>query len=484
VITKEPHVAFGQIGLEIMAALLKEQGHEVVGIGDSTYHPSKHVTTTDERRNLKILEDFDPDFVGFCSLTHRYQWELKFSRMVRQELPDARIVFGGPHATVVPNVIAREPHIDYVCVGEGEYAMLELVEEPDRDDIMNIYPNPLRPLITDLDSLPFPDKTIWLERAASLDDFRTYLIVSARGCPFRCSYCFNCVLMDMAEGLGPWLRYRSPENVVAELIEAKKRFPIEFVLFQEDNLGLSKPFMRKFAPLYKKRVRLPYSGNTHPLVIDEERVRLFKESGCRFLMLGLQSGNEQVRRLHGRGESNECIREAARLLHKYGIPFSVDHLFGLPGADKRKYMEESALLYNEIRPFTVNTYRLYTLPKTPVLKLGDYSPEFLKRMEQGTHQEVTIRATDNPRYVAFRNFFVFLPFLPRSVVKFIIAHPNILDFFGSLPETAIWVGKGINNLRGGNVWLVAKYLKSTPKFIAQRLSGYRGEFEKPGGDVE
>lgn len=479
VVTREPHIAFGQVGLEIMAAILKQNGIDVIGVADTVFDPTPRVTMC-EAKNLKILEDYDPDFVGISTLTHRYQWNLKFARQIKERIPDTRIIMGGPHPTAVPDVVAREDCIDYVCVGEGEGAILDLVTDPDRTDIPNIYPNKLRPLITDLDSLPFPDKSIWIPHAITLKEITTYLAMSARGCPYECRYCFNCTRMIMAEGLGPWLRYRSAESVVREIEEAKKIYPLKFVLFQEDNLGYSIEFMREFAPRYRDRVNLPYTGNTHPLIITEECASLFSMSNCKFVMLGLQSGNEELRRdVIGRHETNEWVLEAAALLHKYKIPFSIDHLFGLPGGDTLAIAQESARLYNEMRPFTINTYRLYLLPKVPIIADLNLPEEDIEAIEQGIYQEATIRATDNPNYVNFRNFFVYMPLLPKSVCEYITNRPRLIGWFGRIPEVLIWAGKGINNIKGGNEYLVRNYLQSLPRFIRQRLSGYRGEFAKP-----
>jgi len=466
-----------------MGALLKQHGHKVVGLTDSVFDSSPQITDN-EKRNLKIIEDFDTDLVGFSSLTHRYQWNLKFARQIKQQFPDIKIIFGGSHASAVPEVVNRESCVDHVCVGEGEGAILDLVENPDRTDIPNIYPNPPRPLIKDLDSLPFPDKTIWLDYSATPKDFECYMIMTHRNCPYSCQYCFNQT-KKLTYGSNNWVRYRSVNNVLEELKQAKRMFPISFILFMDDVLGLKKSWWKRFCPRYKKEIGIEFTGNTHPIAMDEDKLHWLKDGGCRLLMLGLQSGCEYARsNIIGRPESNRQILKVARICHSIDLPFSIDHLFGIPNADRPEYLKESAYLYREIDPFTINTYRLYILPKTPVISKFQLSPHDLKQINQGTYQEPTIRATPEKTFVAYRNLFVFLPLIPQPLIKGIVNNPQLLNLFGKIPESYIWFTKGINNLRGKNTSLVLSYLKALPRFIRQRLSGYRGEFEIPLGETK
>ncbi len=477
--TREPQVAFGQVGLEIMAALLKQRGHEVIGLCDSIFDSSPRITR-DERKNLEIVKDFEPDFVGFSVLTFRYQWNLKFARLVKDILPDAKVIFGGSHPTAVPEVVSKESCVDYICVGEGEGAMLDLVKEPERKDIPNIYPNPLRPLIQDLDSLPFPDKSIWLGTAVNKDAFQTWLCLTSRGCPHRCSFCFNSTLQDIYKNLGKYVRYRSVENVIQELVLAKQNYPVRFVMFMDDNFTLKSEWLNRFTEIYGKRINLPYACNTHPLLMDDERAKWLKDSGCKSVIIGLQSGSEYVRKnIVGRHESNEQVKRVADVCHKNKLSFSYDHMFGLPGGDDIEFMRETVLLHNETRPFTVNTYRMYVLPGTPIMKQLDLSEETIHKIEQGTHQEATIRALRDPHYISYRNLFVFLPILPKWVVRKIVNSESLLSKVGAMPEAAIWLAKAINNITGDNTWLVKAYIKSIPRIFVQKLRGYRGEFEVP-----
>lgn len=474
-------MAFGQIGLEIMSAMLKDAEHEVHGIVESTFDTSDYITR-DEKKNLDKLIEIQPDIVGFSVLTMRFQWNLKFAKLIKQRLPHVKIIFGGPHPTAVPETVIIEECVDIICIGEGEYAMLELAENPDRLDIKNLWikdngnliRNELRPLVEDLDSLPFADKTLWLD-SVDKKEFRRYLILTTKGCPRNCTYCSNSQVRKLFEGLGPYVRTRSVDNVIDELVQAKKLYDINWIVFMDDNLTLNKEWFIEFAQKYKKYINVPYASNTHPLTIDEERAFWLKESNCKFIMLGLQSGSETVRKYLNRHETNDQVRNTARICRENGLKFTIDHIFGLINPELES-LRESALLYNELRPNQVNTFFLYYFPNTPIIKLQDFTEEELIKIEQGTFQPPTFRTSRDRGALGYRNLFTLIPFIPSSIVDLIVKTDKV-SWFEVIPESLIWVMKIINSLRLGNTPAIIANLKFLPHKLRERLRGYTGEFD-------
>ena len=474
-------MCFGQVGLEIMAALLKQEGHEVYGLTDSTFDVSNHITN-DEKRNLKKIADIKPELVGFSVLSHRYQWCLKFARLIKHNFPKIKIIFGGPHATAVPELVIKDECVDIVCVGEGEEALLELAKNPNSTDIRNMWfktkkgiiRNPLRPLIKNLDTLPFPDKSIWID--VPKNTFKYYLIMMSRGCPYSCSFCFNSYLHKLYKGLGNYVRFRSVDNVIRELRQAKKDFNIEWVLFMDDNFSLDEKWLVNFSCKYQKLIGLPYACNTHPNTLNKKRITYLKKSGCRFVMVGIQSGSEKVRRkIIGRYETNAKLQEVTKLCHSAKLNFSLDHIFGLD--DSITAMTESAQLYNVVRPFTINTYQLYFFPKTPIINYKGLNETDVNKINRGIYQKSTIRSQRYNDYLSFRNLFVLMPLIPQKVVNKIIGNYKLLNMFRRVPEILIWVAKGMNSLLGGNTPSVYTHFKFLPHKIKERLRGYRGEFD-------
>ena len=131
-------MTFGQIGVEIMSAMLKERGHSVYGLIERTADSSPYLAG-DEEKNLEKIGELRPDFVGFSCMTMKYQWNLKFARMIKERYPLIKIVFGGPHPTALPEIVIQEDCVDYVCVGEGEDALIDLMENSDCTNIKNIW---------------------------------------------------------------------------------------------------------------------------------------------------------------------------------------------------------------------------------------------------------------------------------------------------------------------------------------------------------
>lgn len=481
--THEVHLGVSpSLGLEYLAAVATQKGHKVIGLVDTKFNP-KNIITNDEKKNLTFIESFEPDLIGFIVTTPRYQWCLKFARLIKDRVWDIPIMFGGPHPTLVPENVISKDCVDIICIGEGEEAFAEFLDNPTRDDIKNIWTkttqNETRPLIKDLDSIPFPNKEIW--RGQIPDScYETYNIIASRGCPFNCIYCYHTALKKIYQE--PYFRRRSVENVIQELEEAKEKYSIKEIVFDDDILTENLMWLKDFSNEYKERINIPFIGLSNPTILDEEKILLLKKAGCRFLMWGIQSGDEQIRSIIMRRHiSNKKIIKIGKAFHKHNLQFSIDHLFGVPNCDTECSLRKSVELYNEIRPTTISTYRLYPYPKTDVIDLcleaNTITKEDVLKMKEGILKKPTIRAlTGHHGYVALLTF---LPLLPKWIVNKILKSKKLMKVMNKIPSCFIWFGKGINNLRGGNIRMLKWKLKNLPLTLYDRLRGYRGEFEKP-----
>ncbi len=155
-----------------------------------------------KKRILKTIIDYQPNLICFSVITDNYKWACDWAREIKKYISTS-IIFGGIHPTSVPERVILEPFVDYVCIGEGDIAIVELAQAcRDRKNtasIQNIwakqegliFKNEVRPLIYDLDTLPFPDKEFYYSQAPIFND--GYLASTSRGCPFKCAYCCNNV---------------------------------------------------------------------------------------------------------------------------------------------------------------------------------------------------------------------------------------------------------------------------------------------------
>lgn len=141
-----------------------------------------------------------------------------------------------------------------------------------------IYRNELRPLIKDLDSLPFPDREIFYAYdCARTSKMKTF--IASRGCPYACTYCFNHLYNRLYRGKGKVVRFRSPENVVEEVARVKERYPLEFAVFHGSSFLFDAELLKKFCALFKKEIGIPFNCVARADHIAEEKVSYLKKGG-------------------------------------------------------------------------------------------------------------------------------------------------------------------------------------------------------------
>lgn len=281
------------------------------------------------------------DLIGISLMTDDLANAIPITRRLKQEL-SAPVIWGGVHPTIEPE--ASLQYADMVCIGEGEESLVELVEKmragEDRPHIPGIWRKegekrirtPRRPLIQDLDRLPFPDFdtenhfVLWndgIQRVTSeilqvcLRDY--YLTLTSRGCPFQCTYCWNHVFSRIYEGERT-IRKRSVENVIAELKMVNDRFPyVEKICIDDDAFFLrTDEEIEAFCVQYREHVRIPMwvTGAT-PSTLNERKLAALANAGMTTFRMGIQSGSERTKRLYRRTHSNRAILNAVRLIHRF-----------------------------------------------------------------------------------------------------------------------------------------------------------------------
>lgn len=214
------------LGIMYISALLKKHNHttELFNLTSEEFTDFENKLDKTSERFIEKIETFKPDLVGFSVVTPTYPRSVLLSRVARQH-SKAKIVFGGAHPTVEPERTISEKSVDMICIGEGEYPMLDLVTKMEGDgDITTvrnmwvkhndkIHRNPLGELIDNLDSLPHPDRKLFHDSYTRNGGTGASFITS-RGCPYKCSYCHNHFLQDLYKSKGPYIRYRGIEEKV------------------------------------------------------------------------------------------------------------------------------------------------------------------------------------------------------------------------------------------------------------------------------
>jgi anaerobic magnesium-protoporphyrin IX monomethyl ester cyclase len=371
-------------GLAHISAVLKAAGHEV-RLLDVCEKLDPDVEPSSVAQRVAELE---PGIVGMSVVTNQFEYAKRLARAIR-EVCSAPIVIGGPHPTMAPEETIETGLFDFVCVGEGEYAMRELVaaleEGRDTTDIRNmwarrngtVHGNPVRPFV-ELTELPPKDYELF-DFQRLIDAKQGWVgLMPTRGCPFRCAYCFNHVVIDLygrEAGCRPrdYVRRQPVPDFLDEVGGLLSRYTgITTFIFDDDIFTLDKDYLREFSEEYGRRFSTPFVCNAHVRFFDDETARLLKQAGCWMVKFGLESGSPRVRReVMMRPMSDRAIQEAFGAAHRQGLQTSAFVMMGLPGETPDEMIQTVELLAR-VRPSRFRWSIFFPYPGT---KLHDVCVE-------------------------------------------------------------------------------------------------------------
>ena len=367
------NAGYENLGVESLSAVLKEAGNEVILAVDITDYSLFYLKkihnltglTIEEKKNerlVKKIQEFRPQLICFSVFTDNYAPTIKMAKLLKEKLgPDTLTIFGGIHATSVPEVIIKNAFVDFVMVGESESSILQLIEALEGKRSLeevpnlvyrngkNIKQNKLAPYIRDLDRLPLLDKQIFYDKVPVLKN--DYIIMTGRGCPYRCTFCGNSIQHSRYKFESFHVRRRSIDNVINELIIAKERYHPELVSFVDDIFVLQpKKWLYPFLEEYKERVNLPYYCQLHPNHFNPELANKLSQSNCWNVTLGVQSGSPRIREKYfKRKTENSKIIEICKALKNEGLFITLDLIFGCPS-------ESHFRLFRNTRSFSLSLF--------------------------------------------------------------------------------------------------------------------------------
>jgi anaerobic magnesium-protoporphyrin IX monomethyl ester cyclase len=358
-------------GIGYISAVLKQGGHKT-----SLLHIHKPAAEEDF---LKSIKKEKPDLLCFTSTSNQFPYVETFSTWAKEL--DLQILIGGVHATLVPEEVIKLPSIDFLCIGEGEYPTLELVDALQKNESINnikniwskkgdtIIKNEIRPLISNLDELPFPDREIF--------DYETILkangyhadVIAGRGCPFSCTYCCNHALRKIYNGKGKYVRIRSVDNVLEEIEEITKKYKIKRIDFHDDIFTLFPDWVKKFCEQYPKRFKIGFGCNARAETLNKDTVTALKSAGCEFISIGIESGNEWLRKnVLNRYMTNEQIITAFKNVHEAGISTYALNMIGLP-CETPEMIEDTIKINKIVSPDSFQLSIFYPYPQTDLWDL-------------------------------------------------------------------------------------------------------------------
>lgn len=448
------------LAVEYLSSILKSHGHSVHLAFDSKLFNTTVIKNAFWKRlfNIKdiLIKEIvlsKPDLVAFSVLTGDYLWAVDMARSIKEQI-NVPIIFGGIHPTSIPGEVISNEYVDIICIGEGEGPLVELTNSLKSGidyNIKNLWfkrnghiiKNEIRPILENLDTLPFPDKEIFYRKIPFYKKIYTTMV--GRGCPYGCTYCCNNILKKIYKGKGRYLRYRSVENVMNELNIAKEKYNPRIFSFPDDTFTTNKTWLEKFIVRYKKEINKPFLCYTHTKFLTEEIARLLKYGECFWLNIGIQTASENNRRkLLKRIESNDEIEQAALNCHKAKLKFSIDHIFNIPYEGEDEYIE-ALKFYNTLRPSVINSFYLRYYPGVEIIEIakeaGIIDEETVKSINTGRHRitaTVNIGGNNQSEFYnkenTYNNFlFLFsaLPLIPKRLMAEIIEKKwyNLFSFY-------------------------------------------------------
>lgn len=357
------------IGITCLSAYLKVRGHTC-----------DLFLEANEKDLYGVIRRERPDLVGLSAITGLHNETVRLARNVKEYF-NVPVIVGGPHPTFFPEMIEIEG-IDIICRGEGEEALVELMNAleggSDVTRIRNlwikhngvIHRNELRPLISDLDQLPIPDRELYY-KYSFLRDLSMKRFMTGYGCPYPCSFCHEPLLRkEYALHGGKFTRKKGVRRVLDEINAVRNKYVLKHIHFSDDMFHLNDDWLEEFAKLYKKEVGLPFTCNMRFDSLTERTVALLKEACCQGVAVGLETGSEYLRNVVLKKNcTNEMIEKGSSIVRKYGIKLLTSNMIGLPGETLEQAFETVAL-NAKIR---VNYSRALSFMAFPKVELVEYA---------------------------------------------------------------------------------------------------------------
>ncbi len=413
-------------GIGYIASYLLKNNFSVKILDNSIEHLNGH-----EFQNY--IKENKPLCVGFSVCSSSYNNAIYLASLVKRVNPKISVVMGGIHPSSLPREVLSNEEVDIVVKGEGEETTSQLLKSlKDKKNLENIegivfksgkeiMEMPDRPLIGDLDKIPFPDYSLLpmnkytLPASRRLTNKKVGSVITSRGCVYKCTFCSH---NNIFHGK---VRLRSPENVISEIEYLVKNFDIGELIFWDDSFLLDKGRAIKICQyMRKKKLNIKWSCSSRVDHISEEIIKELYSSGCRLILFGVESGSQGVLDALQKKTTISQIKNAVSVCKRNNILSFCSFILGTP-YDTKETLEKTlrfavnlnpdfaifciftplpgSSLFNEylskgqIKVKNINWDRFINLLSTdpPLFTTGEFSKKFLINFQKKAFREFYLR---------------------------------------------------------------------------------------------
>lgn len=326
------------LGVMQLSAICKRAGHRT------------KLCSLKDHSLRQALTDFVPEVVAYSTMTSDEKLFARGDAAVREWSQRSGHavwrIMGGPHPTYFPEVLTRL-ELDAICVGDGDYAILGILERAAAGEPLCGIPNVLtapddtliKEVVHDVGALPWPDRDLLYDESPDLLDIGIRSFLTQRGCPYKCTYCFNHAFIQLFkeefQGPGRTLMRRRPVDDLLDEIEAVvQHYPqARFLRFADDVFAIKRDaWLEEFAEKYPRRIGLPFYCLIRANALSEDVAQLLAHAGCRAVGMSIETGSHAIRNgVLKRNMPDAMVRESFATARRYGLAQFANTMLGLPG---------------------------------------------------------------------------------------------------------------------------------------------------------
>jgi len=332
------------MGALYLAAALRSAGHRptICDLNHDSYYTLK-----------EKIEFIKPEFITITTTTPYLNWCKNFAEHLRHNYPEIKLIAGGPHASADPESLTDQ--FDYIVVGEGERAIVDIVEGKWKHGIIKY------PLIKDIDTIPMPAwDLIPVERYGIIQEgIRTGVILSSRSCPYKCFFCGKTIMGGY--------RKHSVNRIMNEIRNLRNNFGFKSFYFIDDCFTIDKKRVLEFCKRMQEEKLGSFRLTSRTDTIDEEMMKELKKAGIRSISYGLEHMDNKVLKTIQKSNTTENNLKAVRLAKKYDVGVRGSFILNLPGATRKTMYECLEFAMKEDLDFA-DFYSLVAYSGTPLWK--------------------------------------------------------------------------------------------------------------------